>query len=290
MSTQASTDIRTTPLDADEIIEYYERGFIRPGKVLTDEQIERLRAGLDRARKREAKAGREYDLLDPSLWPEDEKAPPEPGKSVGFLFNLWLQDGDFREVAFSPTLARWSAQLVGARQIRLLEDGLIYKEPGTGGTLNWHSDYAYWPLTAPTQTTAWIALDDVTEANGAMRMAVGSHHLGERLPAAFGTGSTYYEERRPSTVKAVEDPEELGLEIAICELRAGEVSMHNPLLWHASGPNTTDRPRRSFVPRYCADGAIWVGSRRYDYNYSDDEVGIAIGEPLGGRYFPIVPF
>jgi ectoine hydroxylase-related dioxygenase (phytanoyl-CoA dioxygenase family) len=138
--------------------------------------------------------------------------------------------------------------------------------------------------------TAWIALDRVTEENGGMHMAVGSHHLGERLPAAFGSGETYLANRRPATVRPVEDPEKLGLEIAKVELEPGEVSFHNPLTWHASGPNRTDRPRRGFVPRYCADGAIWLGSRRYDYNYGDDEVGITIGEPLGGRYFPVVSF
>jgi ectoine hydroxylase-related dioxygenase (phytanoyl-CoA dioxygenase family) len=284
-----ATEPRTSPLTADEIVEFYERGFLRPGRVLTDEQLERLRSGLERSREREAAAGREYDLLDPALWP-DQKKPAEPGKSVGFMFDLWREDEDFREVAFNSTLARWASQLIGARQVRLLEDGAIYKEPGTGGALNWHQDYAYWPLATPTQVTAWIALDRVTEENGGMHMAVGSHHLGERLPASFGSGETYLEDRRPSTVRAVEDPVKLGLEIAKVELEAGEVSFHHPYTWHASGPNTTDRPRRGFVPRYCADGAIWLGSRRYDYNFTDEEVGIEIGEPLGGQYFPLVPF
>jgi hypothetical protein len=290
MAAPATTTTRTTPLTADEIMEFYERGYVLPGRALTDDQVERLRAALDRARIREREAGREYDLLDPALWPASEKGPAEPGKSVGFLFNLWLQDDDFKEVAFLAQLARWSAQLIGCRQIRLLEDGAISKDPGTGGSLKWHMDYAYWPLSAPTQVTAWIALDRVTIENGAMRMAVGSHHLGERLPAAFGSGETYLGERRPPTVKPIEDPEALGLELGTVELEAGEVSFHHPLMWHASGPNTTDRPRRGFVVRYCADGAIWLGSRRYDYNYTDEQAGIAVGEPLGGEYFPLVPF
>ena len=91
-------------------------------------------------------------------------------------------------------------------------------------------------------------------------------------------------------MKPIEDPEALGMELATVELEPGEVSLHHPLTWHASGPNTTDRPRRAFVVRYAGDGVIWLGSRRYDYNYPDDQVGIAIGEPLGGRYFPVVPF
>ena len=291
MATQAATAPRTTPLSGDEIIEYAERGFVRPGRILTEDQVAALCEALERARERERSAGREYDLLDPSLWPEGEKPPPEPGKSVGFLFNLWLQDGHFREVCFNPTLALWSSQLIGSRQVRLLEDGAIFKEPGgKGGSLKWHQDYAYWPIAMPAAATAWIALDHVTLENGAMKMAVGSHLTGERLPGAFGTGETYFSEKRPATVKAIEDPEELGMELDLVDLEPGEVSLHHPLTWHASGPNTTDRPRRAFVVRYAADGAIWLGSRRYEYNYADDEVGIAIGEPLGGRYFPIVPF
>lgn len=291
MSTQTRVAPRTSPLTADEIVEYYERGCLRPGRILTDEQVEQLCDALDRARERERAAGREYDLLDPALWPEGEKPPPEPGKSVGFLFNLWLQDGHFREVAFSPTLAMWSSQLIGVRQVRLLEDGAIYKDPGgQGGSLKWHQDYAYWPISAPSAATAWIALDRVTLENGAMRMALGSHLTGERLPGAFGTGEAYLGDKRPPTVKPIEDPEALGMELATVELGPGEVSFHTPLTWHASGPNTTDRPRRAFVVRYAGDGAIWLGSRRYDYNYTDEEVGIAVGEPLGGRYFPIVPF
>jgi hypothetical protein len=286
MATSVSTEPRTTPLSADEIVHYAERGYLLPGRVLTDDQVERLRAALDRARARQ----QEYDLLDPELWPTKRKDSKEPGKSVGFLFNLWLADDDFREVAFLPQLARWSAQLIGSRQVRLLEDGAIFKDPGTGGALHWHQDYPYWPLATPAAATAWIALDRVTIDNGGMRVAVGSHLLGERLPASFGGGQSYGEEKRFATVKPIGAPEDEGLEVVPIELEAGEVSFHTPLTWHASGPNTTDRPRRGFVLRYAGDGVIWLGSRRYEYNYSDDEVGIAIGEPLGGRYFPVVGF
>lgn len=281
----AVNQVRTSALTADEILEFHQTGFYSPGRLLTDQQVDRLRKALELARERDT----EYDLLNPDLWPEDDKPPMEPGKSVGFLFNLWLWNDDFREVAFSPVLARWASQLIGARQVRILEDNALYKEPGTGGSLKWHQDYPYWPLSEPSQVTAWIALDDVTAENGAMQMAVGSRHLGEYLPAVFGTGTSYYEDRRADTIGPIPDPEEKGLEIRTIEVGVGEVSFHHPLTWHASGPNISDRPRRAHVIRYCADGAIWLGSRRYEYNYSDDEVGIEIGDPLGGRYFPIVP-
>ena len=86
------------------------------------------------------------------------------------------------------------------------------------------------------------------------------------------------------------DPVELGLPVEEVELAAGEVSLHSSLIWHASGPNRSERGRRAIVMRYVADGTIWLGAQRYEYNYSDEEVGLAPGEPIGGRYFPVVPF
>lgn len=282
--------VRTSALTGEEILEFSNTGFLRPGRVFSDEQVDLFRAALERARAREQEAGREYDLLDPDLWPEDDRPPPEPGKSVGFLFNLWLFDDDFRQIAFNPTLARWASQLIGARQVRVLEDNALYKEPGVGGSLSWHQDYPYWPLAQANALTAWVALDDVDASNGAMRMAAGSHLAGETLPGIFGTGTTYMEDMRADTVRPIEDPEALGWDVRTIDARKGEVSFHHSLTWHASLPNTSDRPRRAAIVRYVGDGTIWLGSKRYEYNYTDEEVGIAVGEPLGGRYFPIVPF
>lgn len=288
--TSVATDTRTTPLTADEILEFNHKGFLRPGRVLTDDQVEILREAVEAARNRERERGAEYDLLDPGLWPEDSELPPEPGKSVGFLFNLWLWNDDVREVSFHPTLAKWASQAIGARQVRILEDNALFKDAGSGGSLKWHQDYPYWPLAQPNAVTAWVALDDVDADNGAMQMVPGSHLMGEKLPAIFGTGTTYMEDLRPATVTTMPDPEEQGLTVETITLAAGEISMHHPLTWHASLPNDSDRPRRSIVVRFVGDGTVWLGSRRYEFNYSDDEVGFAIGEPLGGRYFPLVPF
>ena len=82
----------------------------------------------------------------------------------------------------------------------MLEDNALTKDARSGGELRWHQDYAYWPLGQPNAVTIWIALDDVTVANGAVRMAAGSHLLGERLPAVFGTGASYFADRRPAVV------------------------------------------------------------------------------------------
>ena len=282
--------VRNTALSSDEILEFSRNGFLLPGKIFSDETIELMQNSLTAAQDSEQKAGREYDLLDPGAWPTDQREErSQPNKKVGFLFNLWLWNQEWRDFCFNPTLALWASQLIGSRKIRLLEDNALYKPPKTGGALRWHQDQSYWPLAQANAVTAWAALDDVHLRNGAMRMAKGSHLLGERLPASFDTGTPYLKELRSSVVKPMEDPVEQGLEIETIEIKAGEVSFHHALTWHASGPNETDNPRRVCIARYVGDGTIWLGSRRYKYNYNDDEVGIEIGQPLGGQYFPLVP-
>ena len=72
------------------------------------------------------------------------------------------------------------------------------------------------------------------------------------------------------------------------EMKAGEASIHHALTWHASGENSTDQPRRASVFRYVADGTTWFGADRYEFNYSDAELGLRLGDPIGGEYFPLV--
>ena len=306
--TNGTTGVRTSPLTAEEITTFYTKGYLRPGRIFSDEQVEFLRGLVGRLTRQEEEAGRRYDLLDPALWPEADNGDGEstdresvdrdgaaaatsrdPAQSFDFLFNLWLTDDDFRAAVFNPTMARWAAQLLGTTSVRLLEDNALNKSPSPH-ELRWHQDYSYWPLAQANAVTGWVALDGTTAHNGAMRMACGSQHLGERLPVVFGTGAPYLRESRPASVGEIGDPEALGLPVEVVELAPGEVSLHSALTWHASGPNLSERGRRAMVVRYVADGTIWLGSRRYEYNYTDEEAGLAPGDPIGGRYFPVIPF
>lgn len=280
-----TSQVRREALSGEELWSFYERGYLQVGKVVDDRTVQALRAVVARQRGED-----ELDLMDPAIWPEAEGGvPQEPGRNVSFLFNLWRSETVFRDLVLDARFGRWAGQLLGALRVRVLEDNALTKDPRTGGSLKWHQDYSYWPLGQPSAVTLWIALDDVTVANGAVQMAAGSHLLGERLPAVFGTGAVYFQERRPPVVSAVVDPAEAGLPVQALEMKAGEASFHHALTWHASGPNVTDIPRRAAVIRYVADGTTWFGSRRYDFNYSDQEVGLSLGDPIGGDYFPLVP-
>jgi len=300
------SEVRTEPLTPEEIARYNEQGFLLPIRVLSDEQVEVLRDALD-----DHLSGRieseTYELTDPIMAEGDS---PSVGAGMGgsspaaviektgteiekkphsnpFLFNLWERDERFRAVAFDPFIAGIARQLLAATEVVLMEDGAIVKNPQIGKTLHWHQDYSYWPLATPAAVTAWIALDRVNVENGAMQVAVGSHRLGERLPVEFGDGRSFMHAERPGVEEIPADPSAEGGLVSY-ELAPGECGFHHALLWHASGPNTSPHIRRGFVPRYVAAGTIWLGSARFPYNFSDEEVGCEIGGPIGGPHFPIV--
>lgn len=293
------SDIRTEPLTPEEIAAFHEQGFLFPIRVLGDAEVEAARAALDEhlEGRRESKT---YELTDPIL--DGGHGEPSAGSgmasavmektgvekkphSVPFLFNLWERDDRFKRIAFDPVIAGMARQLLGSTEVVLMEDGAVVKKPVVGGKLAWHQDYAYWPLATPGAVTCWVALDDVGGVNGGMQVAVGSHKLGEKLPVEFGDGSSFMQEERPG-IGEVRPPEEAGLDVVGYELKAGECGFHHALLWHASGPNTSESPRRGFIPRYVAGGTMWLGALRFPYNFSDAELECAPGEPIHGPHFP----
>jgi ectoine hydroxylase-related dioxygenase (phytanoyl-CoA dioxygenase family) len=295
------SDVRTDPLTPEEIATYHEQGFLFPIRVLSDAQVEELRAALDDhlEGRRESQT---YELTDPIIDSSEQTATVGSGAasavletteverkphSVPFLFNLWERDERFWQVDSNPLIAGLARQLLGSKEVVLMEDGAVIKKPVVGGRLSWHQDYAYWPLASPGACTCWIALDDVGAANGAMQVAVGSHKLGEKLPVEFGDGSAFMHRERPG-IEELPAPEEAGLEVVGYELRAGECAFHHALLWHASGPNTSPNPRRGFIPRYVAGGTMWLGALRFPYNYTDEELGCAPGEAIHGPHFPTI--
>jgi len=293
------SEVRTDPLTPEEIAEYHESGFLFPIRVLDDAQVEEAREALDDhlEGRRESQA---YELTDPIIEPdkgtatvgsgtastvlEQEEVKKQP-HSVPFLYNLWERDERFWKIDANPVIAGMARQLLGSEEVVLMEDGAVVKKPVVGGRLAWHQDYAYWPLATPGAVTCWIALDDVSLVNGGMQVAVGSHKLGEKLPVEFGDGSSFMHSERPGLEEVV-PPEQAGLEVAGYELKAGECGFHHALIWHASGPNTSPNPRRGFIPRYVAGGTIWLGALRFPYNYTDEELECAPGEPIHGPHFP----
>ncbi|XP_012686063.2 probable alpha-ketoglutarate-dependent hypophosphite dioxygenase [Clupea harengus] len=109
----------------------------------------------------------------------------------------------------------------------------------------WHQDMRYWGLDGGPVLSVWLALDDSLEDNGALQVIPGSHCSGMLH---------HRQSQRSGNMLSVnqEIPEELVQtdKALLCPLQAGQMSVHDGLLVHASDPNRSDRRRCGFVIRY----------------------------------------
>ena len=119
------------------------------------------------------------------------------------------------------------------------------KMPHDSKTVGWHQDAGYWPLTPSKTATVWLAIDDATVENGAMRFIAGSHQLGH-LTARYSTP-----DENSVLGQIVEDAEQYG-ELVDVELKAGEISIHTDLLLHGSNANPSPKRRCGLTLRYCS--------------------------------------
>lgn len=124
------------------------------------------------------------------------------------------------------------------------------KAPG-GSPFPWHQDPAQaTPVIDEPFVVIWVALDDMTEANGGLRV----------LPF----------DRAPTTElvpQQVRDKRELDFpdEGDLIELSAGDALVYDGRVFHQSGVNRTDDWRRAFAVGYCAapgEHAILRGGER----------------------------
>lgn len=188
--------------------------------------------------------------------------------------------------ARNPRVAAAVADLLGAREMRLLEDQVIVKLPRASGPIHWHQDSSYWPLTPTDHISCWLALDETTELSGALQYVPGSHRDGSiyaSIRLARGEPRDH-EFGRPAIPI---DPAREGHPVTTVELAPGEIVLHHARTWHASLPNRAQHERRGVVTRFVASGTR-VDGRRRALHPPADLAQLADGELLAGDLFPVV--
>lgn len=146
-------------------------------------------------------------------------------------------------VANEPELLDYVESLLGP-DFYLWGSEFIVKPPHTTKTVPWHQDAYYWPLSPHNTVTVWIALWDVDEANGAMKVIPRSHKAGiikHRIAGEESVLSFELEQGHFSTEQAV----------SLC-IPAGGFSLHDDAIVHGSSGNVSDRWRVGYILRYSA--------------------------------------
>lgn len=224
--------------DEQEVAFYREHGWYISKKIYSDEEIDQAREGMEaiyRGRLQRPADGplRTFDFV----W---QFGPGLRKSDYASFFN-----GALARLVRKPVLAAIAARLAGTAEIRLWHDQLLYKpsqRDNPPASVGWHTDRMYWKsCSSDNMLTAWIPFHDADETIGTITMIDGSHSWPdnssdlnffssdlEGLEARFKTGGA-------------------GIKKVPMLLHKGQVSFHNCLTIHGSGPNLTAQPRRSIA-------------------------------------------
>ncbi|HVX21004.1 MAG TPA: phytanoyl-CoA dioxygenase family protein [Acidimicrobiales bacterium] len=215
--------------------------------------------------------------------------PEDPAERI-FDFDQW-RDWHFpardhgveplRSVVFSRQIGLNTRRLLGREVgVNYHADLLAVKMPQgheASGETTWHQDWINFPFDRVGFLTFWIALDEVTPAQGSMRFLSGSHHDGPLGRRNFGDAAhvvAYY----PDLLDRYELSPPL-------HLAPGDATVHTGLVVHSAPPNTTDRPRWSLVTSYHPADTCYTGAPHHIFHES---LGLEVGQPIRHPQFPTI--
>jgi ectoine hydroxylase-related dioxygenase (phytanoyl-CoA dioxygenase family) len=258
-------------LTDQQVAFYHEQGYLAGVRILSDEQIGKLRTEL-------------AEFFDPNhagreLWYEyHTNESSRPDTVLFHALGAWRIGPGFHDLLWHPAFTVAASQLLGGA-VRFWHDQLFCKPARHGGVVAWHQDYSYWTRTQPmAHLTCWIGLDDSRRDNGCVHYVPGSHRW-DLLPITGLAGNM----EAIREVLSPEQWEQFNKPVAI-ELKAGECSFHHPLMVHGSFENRTDRPRRATVINAIRDGVKSASKEPVLAGVPP----IPPGEPMRGQFFPLL--
>ncbi|MCW5747265.1 MAG: phytanoyl-CoA dioxygenase family protein [Alphaproteobacteria bacterium] len=158
-------------------------------------------------------------------------------------------DPVFDRVSRSARFASLAGALGLARPL-LLQSMYIFKQPQIGGEVDWHQD-ATFLYTEPSSVVGfWLALDDADTGNGCLTAIAGAHRGPLRRRFRYRDGALAME-----TIDTTPWP--AAPQVAL-EVPRGSVVVLHGLLPHASGANTSPRPRHAYSLHVIDGGAHYA--------------------------------
>ena len=238
---------------------FVDNGYVHLRGLLTPDEVDGLEAVYDRFLHREIEVlGKDYcDMAG------------DYGRKPGdfSIINVMLPRRYYpawQNNIFERRAATVASQLQGDGMV-IDYDQLLAKQPQkTDAVFAWQQDMAYWPDTPDTRTaTVWLALDDSTVNNGAMRFVPPTIHELELRPhqPQFGDrgeshalGTDLLETDNPITVP----------------ISRGDVTVHNERVMHGSGGNSTDGFRRAYILAFRPDTTVKI-ERELGFTHSHND-------------------
>lgn len=203
-------------LSNKELENYKTNGFVAPVDILTLEETKKIKEEIEYIEKK---------------WPDE---------LVGLgRNNVHYISPIFDQVCHNSKILDAVESIIG-KDILVGGTTLFIKDPDKKGFVSWHQDAKYIGFEPYNWVTAWLAITDANEENGCMRMWSGSHK--EKIKDHKDTYDKNNLLTRGQTVQNV-PIEKTTPNI----LKAGQLSLHHPMIVHGSGPNKSNQRRIGFV-------------------------------------------
>ena len=203
-------------LNSKQLNQYKEDGYVAPIDVLSKDEAREIREEIENIEKR---------------WPKELEG---LGRNYVHLISPVLN-----KVCYNKKILDAVESVIG-KNILICGTTLFIKNPNEKGFVSFHQDAKYIGLEPHNWVTAWIAVTDSNEENGCMRMWPGSHK--EKIKDHKDTYDQNNLLTRGQTVQNV-PIEKTTPNI----LKAGQLSLHHPMIVHGSGPNKSNQRRIGFV-------------------------------------------
>jgi non-heme Fe2+,alpha-ketoglutarate-dependent halogenase len=208
-----------------QLADYRELGFIQSIPILSETEVRHYRAEVDKTCR--AVGGRAARL------------------NAAHLFFRWAWD-----LSTHPRLLDCMEQLLGPN-ILLKSTRVFYKYERSASFVGWHQDGITEKLEDAHVPAIWLGLTAATAENGCLRVVPRSHRLG-LVPHAFRPHADNLTTEGITAVAEIDTPHDI-------VMRPGEMSLHHPLILHASNPNQSEEPRIGFSATYSTEAL--TGSR-----------------------------
>jgi len=225
--------MKTSLLTIQQINQYNKDGYIAPIDILSLEKVKKIKDEIENIEKK---------------WPDEIN-----GLNRN---NIHYYSPLFDQIVHNSNILDVVENFIGCN-ILVAGSVLFLKEPESKGFISWHQDGIYQGWKPFNSITAWLAITDVNEENGCMRMWPGS-----QKDNFIEHKDTFDEDNlltRGQTIKNVPLKDTVPV-----ILKPGQLSIHHPMTVHGSGPNLSKNRRIGFaIQSYIGTNVEQILGRTY---------------------------
>ena len=210
----------------ERLRQYHQDGYFILDRVIAPNELARLQRKCMQFVERERQAAA----------PQGMTKHQQAGKY--FITFPASQNAQVADFVFGPMMSEIARATAGDDAV-LFYDQFVVKGPERGQSFAWHQDSGYVSFPHRPYVTCWIALDDMSEANGTVSIL---------SYGRAGTRDRVEHVHDGATADRIgyfgDDPGELVI------VPAGSIAVFSSTAFHRSGVNTTPNYRRVYVVQY----------------------------------------